>query len=103
MKEKQEPVTVTIKRIELRDVVLEGLSPLDITALAKEVENKMEEISDKKNTVDSFKLALYAALFYAAKAYSKDNTAQRRSKTEERQLDSAIDKLTMALERLPLK
>ncbi len=103
MREKTEPVNLSIKRMQLTDVVLEGLNPLDVAALAKDIENTMDEIANDRNLVDSYKIALYALLFYAGKAYTKDHTAQRRSKAEEKQLDSAIDKLTLALESLPLK
>ena len=103
MSKKQEPVTVTVKRIELDNVTLEGLGPLDVNALAREIENKMDQISKEKHTMDTFKVLLHTALFYAAKAYTKSNNEEQKNKAGEKQLDSAIEKLTLALNRLPLK
>jgi hypothetical protein len=39
-----EPVNVVIRKMELRNVVLEGIPPLDVLSLATEVEKKMQEI-----------------------------------------------------------
>ena len=103
MSKRQDPVTVTIKRIELDNVTLEGLGPLDVSALAREIENKMDQISEEKHTVDNFKVLLYTALFYAAKAYTRNNNDEQKNKAGEKQLDSAIEKLNLALNRLPLK
>lgn len=103
MNKKQEPVTVTVKRIELDNVTLEGLGPLDVNALAREIENKMDQISEEKHTVDTFKVLLHTALFYAAKVYTKSNNEEQKNKAGEKQIDSAIEKLTLALNRLPLK
>ena len=103
MSKKQEPVTVTIKRIELDDVVLEGLGPLDVNALAREIEKMMYHLLEEKHTVENFKIFLNTTLFYAAKAYMKNNNEEQKSKAGEKQLDSAIEKLNLALNRLPLK
>lgn len=102
MSSQPETVNITIKRIELRNVSLEGLGPLDVAALAKEIEKKMEEISKERNMHDTYKLALYAALFYAGKVYSKNGQNEKKDRADEKQLDAAIDKLTFALNRLPL-
>lgn len=97
-----EPVTVTIKKMKLTDVYVEGLTPLDMTVIANEIEQKMNEIALRRNTVDSLKLALYACLYYAGNLQLKNNRKEKRTQEDEKQLDSAIEKLTLALNRLPL-
>lgn len=97
-----EPTTVTIKKMKLTDVYVEGLTPMDITIVAGDIEKKMNEIALKRNTVDSLKLALYACLYYAGNLQLKNNRKEKRTQEDEKQLDSAIEKLTLALNRLPL-
>jgi hypothetical protein len=103
MNMEKEPVSVTVRRIELEEVWFEGLGPLEVKALAGEVELRLEKISKEKNTFDTFKLLGHAALFYAAQAYLKTNTAGTKTKEDTKQLDNAIEKLTNCLNSLPLK
>jgi len=99
----KEPVSVVVRRIELDDVWFEGVGPLEVKAIAREVELRMEKMSKEKNTFDTFKLLLHAALYYAAQTYTKTNTAGTKNKEDTRQLDAAIDKLNHCLTSLPMK
>lgn len=103
MSNKPEPVDVVIKGMKLRDVVLEGISPLDVISLAKGIENKMQEISSERTLFDSYKLALYTALYYAGIVYSRTDKNDKKDRADEKQVDNAIEKLTMAINGLPLK
>jgi hypothetical protein len=99
----KEPLTVSIRRIELEDVWFEGFGPLEVKAIARDVELRLEKISKEKNTVDSFKLLAHAALYYAVQAYAKANTAGAKNTNDNKQLDDAIEKLAHCLNSLPLK
>jgi hypothetical protein len=99
----KEPVSVSIRRIELDDVWFEGLGPLEVKAVARDVELRLDKISKEKNTVDSFKLLAHAVLYYAVQSYAKTNSAGARHKDDSKQLDDAIEKLTHCLNSLPLK
>ncbi len=98
-----EPVNVVIRKMELRNVVLEGIPPLDVLSLATEVEKKMQEICEQRNMYDSLKLALLAALYFAGMAYSRTDKSDKKDRADEKQIDNAIEKLTFALNSLPLK
>ena len=99
----KEPVSVNIRRIELDDIWFDGVGPLEAKALAREVELRMEKISKEKNTVDTIKVLLHTALYYAAQVYTKTNTAGAKNKNDDKQLDNVIEKLNHALNSLPLK
>lgn len=99
----KEPIAVTVRRIEVDDVWFDGLGPLEVKAIAREVELRLEKISKEKNTADTFKLLLHTALYYAVQAYTKTNTAGSRNQDENKQLDTAIEKLSSCLNSLPLK
>lgn len=99
----KEPISVTIRRIELDDIWFDGVGPLEAKALAREVELRMDKISKEKNTVDTIKVLLHTALYYAAQTYTKTNTAGAKTKSDDKQLDNVIEKLNHALNSLPLK
>jgi hypothetical protein len=103
MTEEKEPVCVSIHKIELDEVVFDEVGPLEIRAIAQDVESRMEKISKEKNTFDTFKLLAYTALYYAVQSYTKANSAGSKNKDDGRQLDNAIEKLSNCLNRLPLK
>lgn len=76
---------------------------MEIISVASDVEARINQISQERNLLDVYKLALYAALEYAAKAYNRDAGATTQNKEDTRQLDEAILKLKNCLEQLPLK
>lgn len=100
---KNESMTLTIKGVVLEDVYFENLGPLEINSLAATVENQINQIARDKKTLDTFKLFLYTALHFAAQAYSKSENVSSKKQDEQDQLDIAIDKLSSALNRLPLE
>lgn len=100
----KEPVTVSIRRIELEDVVFENVGPLEIRAIAQDIELRIEKIAKDRNTADTFKLLAHTALYYAVQSYTKANSSgQGRSREDSKQLDSVIEKLNNCLNSLPLK
>ncbi len=100
---KSESMTLTIKGFTLEDVYFEDLGPLEVNSLAAMVENKIDQIAVEKRVVDTMKLFLHTALYFAAQAYSNRANASEKKQDQEEQLDIAIDKLSSALSRLPLE
>lgn len=99
----KEPVNVTIRRIELEDVSFDNVGPLEIRAIAQDIELRIDKIAKEKNTFDTFKLLAHAALYYAVQSYTKANNAGTRNKDDGKQIDGAIEKLSNCLNSLPLK
>lgn len=99
----KEPVNVTIRRIELEDVSFDNVGPLEIRAIAQDIELRIDKIAKEKNTFDTFKLLAHAALYYAVQSYTKANNAGARTKDDGKQIDGAIEKLSNCLSSLPLK
>lgn len=86
---KQKVKGVTINRIVLEKVPIEGLDPLEIASSAKIVEEKIYEMQDKAETVDTLKTALLAAVDFSCKNYLKEQEID----TARNKLDSLIAKL----------
>jgi cell division protein ZapA (FtsZ GTPase activity inhibitor) len=75
-------------------VEMEGLTPMEISTLAQKVHDRMSEISDQNNKIaDSSKLAILAALFFAAE---HEKVRQARS-TEQAALERKVEELSLSL------
>ena len=75
-------------------VEIEGLTPLQINTLAKQVSEKMEDIANQNNKIaDSSKLAILTALDFAAEL----NKALDNNETSRRVLENKLEHMTLAL------
>lgn len=88
-----EKVDIQIFRRRLT-VEMEGLTPLEIKALATKVDDKMNEISHQnKGIADSSLLAILTSLHFAADM----EKMQGARETEQMALEKKIEELTTAL------
>ncbi|MBI5211179.1 MAG: cell division protein ZapA [Elusimicrobia bacterium] len=89
-------------QIEIRHrrlaVDVEGITQMEVTALAKEVEDKMLQIEQKYNTPDSSKIALYTALAYAEEIHHQRNTYEVAKDLAERKIEKITHLLRAALD-----
>ena len=75
-------------------VEIEGLTPLEISTLAKQVSEKMAEIAAQNKTIaDSSKLAILTALDFAAEL----SKARDANDTARKVLDNRLDHVTQVL------
>lgn len=85
---------VTINRIVIENVPpIEGLEHLEIASSAKLVEDKIYEMEQKTESVDTLKTALLAAMDFSCQNYLK----QQQIDTARNKLDSLIIKLKQAV------
>lgn len=88
-----EKVDIQVFRRRLT-VEMEGLTPLEIKALATKVDDKMNEISHQnKGVADSSLLAILTSLHFAADL-EKTHAARE---TEQIALEKKVEELTLAL------
>lgn len=88
-----EKVEVEVFRRRLT-IEMEGLNPLEINALAQRVHELMTQISEQNNKIaDSSKLAILAALHFAAEL---QQTRDARS-VEQSALERKIEELSLSL------
>lgn len=89
-----EKVDIEVFRRKLT-VEIEGMTPIEINALAQKVSDKMQEIADQNNKIaDSSKLAILTALSFAIE-HEKLKEAQD---TQLRASEHKIEELTMLLQ-----
>lgn len=88
-----EKVDIEIFRRRLT-VEMEGLTPMEISALAQKVDERMREISDQNNKIaDSSKLAILAALHFAAELQA----AKDSQSTHNAALERRVEEMNLAL------
>lgn len=91
----------TIVKIRNRqfNIAIEGLTPIEITTLANQVEEKIKYLEDKTNTVDTSKLAVLAAMDYATELYNLRQKTDSNFQANEKKVDSMINKLKRTLDK----
>jgi len=88
-----EKVEIEVFRRRLT-IEMEGLNPLEINALAQKVHDRMMEISEQNNKIaDSSKLAILAALHFAAELQQ----ARDARSTEQAALERKVEELSLSL------
>src|SRR5687768_3502060 len=89
-----EKVDIEIRRRRFT-IEMEGFTPMEIAALAQQVEEKIQEAENENPKVaDTSKLAIMAALKFAG-ALSKTQSA---ADTSTRVLEHKVEELTLALQ-----
>ena len=96
-------VDLVIRGLRFNGVEMEGLTGLEISALAGRVEEAMNEVAAKSKIVDSAKLAVLAALDMAAKLQEAEAKSKDKALVDERKLEGMIVSLEKALEPPPKK
>ncbi|MBI5631558.1 MAG: cell division protein ZapA [Elusimicrobia bacterium] len=92
-----EKVDIEIFRRKLT-VEMEGLTPIEINALAQKVHEKMAEISESNPKIaDSSKLAIITALDFAAELEKIREARQTELRVAERKMDEMALALQNAL------
>ena len=92
-----EKVDIEIFRRRLT-VEMEGLTPMEISALAQKVHDKMTEISEQNNKIaDSSKLAILAALHFAAELQASKDAQSTQGMALERRVEELNQSLRAAL------
>lgn len=72
------------------EVEAEGLSPLELYALAEEITARMKEICEQSKIADSSKLAILAALNYAEELSRLKKQVEGSKETDHRKVEEMI-------------
>lgn len=89
---------IEVAGCKLKGVEMEGLSELEIVAVAREVDERMARLAKEQAIVDSRKLAIMAALEFAADLQRLQATSKNQETVSEGRLDSMIATLERAME-----
>ncbi|MGB2578521.1 cell division protein ZapA (FtsZ GTPase activity inhibitor) [Elusimicrobium simillimum] len=96
-------IEVSVRRIPL-EVAITGVEPMEIATLVTMVEDRMQRISDNTGSVDTLKLAIMAAMEFAAEVYLKGSDDGAKRQEEQHRIDEIILKLQSTLSHtLPTK
>ena len=93
----KEKVSVEINRIPLDKLSLENVSALEAGLIAKDVENRMRELETETEVIDTLKLALMAAMSFAAELQNAKQENEQTRLTAENQLNAMKAQLESSL------
>ena len=79
-------------------VEMDGLTPMEVSALAQTVTDKMREIQDASGIADTYKLAALAALDLAAELHQLRESMKNFQEFDEKKVDAMTRELQAALE-----
>ena len=94
MIENKTPVTVYRRNLIVN---LEGLTQLETSALANRVTSEMEKIESETKTVDTSKLAILAALSFAADLYKLEQQSGSLRQADEKRISAMTSALNSTL------
>ncbi len=97
----QSKVNVTINRIPLDIIGIEGLQELEMVQVARLVEERIKKLEDETGMVDTLKLALLSAMSFASELYVRQQTQDSDRQAADRSLDEMIKRLDAALAKPP--
>ena len=72
---------------------VDGLGPLEISAIADQVGRKIDEIEEKTKIPDNSKLALMAAFDFATELYNLKQKSETKKEADSRKIDELVEKL----------
>ena len=90
---KVEVRNITIRRVKLQDVLLDGLTDVEMQDIINKMEDEMEDISIKKHLLSTPDLFAYIALDYAMRLYKIEHLEKTKQKAEEKRLDETIKRI----------
>jgi len=77
---------------------VDGMSPLDMSTIVGQVEDKINKIEEKLNIVDSSKLAILAAYDFAVELYILKQRSETNREADSKKVDELVEKLAKTLE-----
>ena len=80
-------------------LAVDGLGPLEISAIAGQVESKMNDIEEATNIPDNSKLALMAAFHFATELYNLKQKAEDSGEADSKKIDELSSRLENALNK----
>ena len=78
---------------------VDGMTELEITSIAVQVEKKMAAIEELTNIVDTSKLAVMAAMEFAIELHNLKQRAEVTTEADTRKIAELVTKLESAMEK----
>ncbi len=88
---------VTVKGVKL-NIAMEGLTPMEVAAIAQQVEDKMTELEPGLKRVDTQKLAILTAMHFAAELFNLEHKSKDLRAADSRKIEELAASLKEALD-----
>jgi cell division protein ZapA (FtsZ GTPase activity inhibitor) len=87
-----------IKNRTIKFPSVDGMSPLEMSTIVGQVEEKINKIEEKLGIVDSSKLAILAAFDFAVELYNLRQKSETNREADSKKLDDMVSRLEGSLE-----
>ena len=77
---------------------VDGMSPLEMSTIVGQVEDKINKIEEKLGIVDSSKLAILAAFDFAVELYNLRQKSETNREADSKKLEDMVARLENTLE-----
>lgn len=77
---------------------VDGLTPIEMSTIVGQVEEKIKKIEEKLNIVDSSKLAILAAYDFAVELYNLRQRSETNREADTKKVEELVERLTKTLE-----
>ncbi|MCM2267981.1 MAG: cell division protein ZapA [Elusimicrobiales bacterium] len=77
---------------------VDGLTPIELGSIVNQVEEKLAQIEDKLNVVDSSKLAILAAFDFAVELYNLRQRSETNREADSKKIEEMVGRLEKTLE-----
>ena len=77
---------------------VDGLSPIEVSTIIGQVEEKIKHIEEKMDIADTGKLAMLAAYEFAVELYSLKQQSETNRAADSRKVEEMISKLERSVE-----
>ena len=84
---------LTVNRVKLKDILLDGLTDVEMSDIIAKIEQDITEFSIRKNIMSSTDLFAYVALSYAMRLYKIEHLEKTMQKADEKRLDETLKRL----------
>ncbi|OGR49983.1 MAG: hypothetical protein A2X34_06375 [Elusimicrobia bacterium GWC2_51_8] len=96
-------MTNTETRVKIRgrqmNVAADGLSPIEISSIVGQVEERIKRIEEKTTIPDTATLATLAAFEFAAELYNLKRKSEVNSEADGKKIDELVEKLEKTMEK----
>jgi len=87
-----------IKNRTIKFPSVDGMSPLEMSTIVGQVEEKINKIEEKLGIVDSSKLAILAAFDFAVELYNLRQKSETNREADSKKLEDMVARLESTLE-----
>ncbi len=87
-----------VRNRQIKFPVVDGLTDIEVSAIVRQVEEKIKKVEESLNIVDTSKLAILAAFDFAVELYNLRQKSETNREADSKKLEDMVARLENTLE-----